>query len=69
MSEIARRYTGNYYIVIEDEGIFRQGQRCYIFSEQGAYVWAVFEKPVIGTISEVKVPVEKINDARVFQKL
>ena len=60
-------YVGRYYKVIASEGIFRTGQHCYIYQEEGAYVWATFEHPVIGVIHQIKIPKTKINDTKVFQ--
>lgn len=69
MNEIEKRHVGEYYIVASDEGIFKTGQRCYIFSENLTHVWASFEFAVLGTINQIKIPKEKIKDKKVFKKI
>jgi len=60
-------YVGRYYKVIESEGIFRAGQHCYIYRDDGNYVWATFEHPVIGVVHQIKIPKTKIGDENIFK--
>jgi len=50
-----------YYIIIEDDGIFKQGMRCYCFAQDTTHLFLFFEKPVIGDIHEIKLPKNKSN--------
>ena len=50
-----------YYIIIKDDGIFKEGMRCYCFAQDNTHFFLFFEKPIIGEIHEVRLPRSKRN--------
>jgi hypothetical protein len=49
------QYKGKYYQVIEDQGMFKKGMRCFCIWETDDYVYFYFQQPLIGDINEVKI--------------
>jgi len=50
-----------YYIIIKDDGIFKEGMRCYCFAHDNTHLFLFFENPVIGEVHEIKLPRNKSN--------
>ena len=50
-----------YYIIIKDDGIFKEGMKCYCFAQDNTHLFLFFEKPIIGESHEVKLPRSKRN--------
>ena len=49
-----------HYIIIQDDGIFKQGMVCYCFAETETHLFLFFRRAIIGDIHEVKLPKSKV---------
>ncbi len=50
---------GHYFIIIQDDGIFKRGMQCYCFAETETHLFLFFRCAIIGDIHEVKLPKNK----------
>tara|TARA_B100000963_G_scaffold274456_1_gene242672 strand:+ start:1099 stop:1287 length:189 start_codon:yes stop_codon:yes gene_type:complete len=48
-------YKGKYLQVVETQGVFKKGARCYCIWETDEYIYLYFQIPVLGDINEVKI--------------